>query len=75
MPSRVLSGTRPTGKLHLGNYLGAVENFKKLQGQEAFFMVADLHALTTEYESHNQISDLVMEVVLVAMVIQTQTAK
>lgn len=61
---RVLSGTRPTGKLHLGNYLGAVENFKKLQGQEAFFMVADLHALTTEYESHNQISDLVMEVVL-----------
>ncbi len=64
MPSRVLSGTRPTGKLHLGNYLGAVENFKKLQGQDAFFMVADLHALTTEYESHNPISDLVMEVVL-----------
>ncbi len=64
MPSRVLSGTRPTGKLHLGNYLGAVENFKKLQGQEAFFMVADLHALTTEYESGQKIADQVMEVVL-----------
>ena len=64
MPSRVLSGTRPTGKLHLGNFLGAVENFKKLQGQEAFFMVADLHALTTEYESHQNIVEYVHEVVL-----------
>jgi tryptophanyl-tRNA synthetase len=62
--SRVLSGTRPTGKLHLGNYLGAVENFNKLQGQEAFFMVADLHALTTEYESKSKIADQVFEVVL-----------
>lgn len=62
--SRVLSGTRPTGKLHLGNYLGAVENFQKLQGQEAFFMVADLHALTTEYESKNKIADQVFDVVL-----------
>lgn len=64
MPSRVLSGTRPTGKLHLGNYLGAVENFRKLQGQEAFFMVADLHALTTEYEADSHIADKVMDVVL-----------
>ena len=64
IPSRVLSGTRPTGKLHLGNYFGAVENFKKLQGQDAFFMVADLHALTTEYESHQKIADQVLEVVL-----------
>jgi len=64
MPSRVLSGTRPTGKLHLGNFLGAVENFKKLQGQDAFFMVADLHALTTEYESHQNIVEYVHEVVL-----------
>lgn len=64
MTSRVLSGTRPTGKLHLGNYLGAVANFEKLQGQDAFFMVADLHALTTEYESHSQIADQVLEVVL-----------
>ncbi|MBU3759047.1 MAG: tryptophan--tRNA ligase [Candidatus Omnitrophica bacterium] len=61
---RVLSGTRPTGKLHLGNLLGALENFKKLQGEEAFFMIADWHALTTEYESHTQIADNVQEVVL-----------
>ncbi len=63
MSSRILSGTRPTGKLHLGNYLGAVENFKKLQGQESFFMIADLHALTTEYETGKKIADQVMEVV------------
>ncbi len=64
MPTRVLSGTRPTGKLHLGNLLGAIENYKKLQGQDAFFMIADWHALTTEYESHTQIADNVMEVVM-----------
>jgi tryptophanyl-tRNA synthetase len=68
MPTRVLSGTRPTGKLHLGNYLGAVENFAKLQGQDAFFMIADLHALTTEYEAGTsvpaKIADQVQEVVL-----------
>lgn len=61
---RVLSGTRPTGKLHLGNLLGALENFRKLQGEDAFFMIADWHALTTEYESHTQIADNVQEVVL-----------
>ena len=61
---RVLSGTRPTGKLHLGNFLGAVENFKALQGEDAFFMIADWHALTTEYESHTHIAENVFEVVL-----------
>jgi tryptophanyl-tRNA synthetase len=64
MTSRVLSGTRPTGKLHLGNYLGAVENFKKLQGQDSFFMIADWHALTTEYESPEKIREQVMDVVI-----------
>ena len=64
MSDRVLSGTRPTGKLHLGNLLGALENYKKLQGAESFFMIADWHALTTEYESHTEIADNVMEVVV-----------
>lgn len=64
MSSRVLSGTRPTGKLHLGNLLGALENFKRLQGEDAFFMIADLHALTTEYEHRTTIADLAMEVVI-----------
>lgn len=64
MPARVLSGTRPTGKLHIGNLLGALENYKKLQGEDAFFMIADLHALTTEYESKTRIADNVLEVVV-----------
>lgn len=62
--ARVLSGTRPTGKLHLGNLFGALENFKKLEGEEAFFMIADWHALTTEYESHASIRENVIEVAI-----------
>ena len=62
--ARVLSGTRPTGKLHLGNLLGALENFKRLEGQDSYFMIADWHALTTEYESHISIRDNVMEVAM-----------
>lgn len=47
--ARVLSGMRPTGRLHLGNYLGALENWVKLQAEHAcFFFVANWHALTTE---------------------------
>ena len=47
---RVLSGMRPTGKLHLGNYMGALANWVKLQDQyECYFFIADLHALTTDY--------------------------
>lgn len=64
MATRVLSGTRPTGRLHLGNLLGALENYKKLQGQDAFFMIADLHALTTEYEGKTSIAANVMEVIV-----------
>jgi tryptophanyl-tRNA synthetase len=48
---RVLSGIQPTGKLHLGNLMGAVENWTKLQDQyDCYFFIADLHALTTAYE-------------------------
>src|SRR5688572_1757566 len=50
---RVLSGIRATGKLHLGNYLGAVKGFLELQDNpdyQAFYMVADLHTLTDAYE-------------------------
>ncbi len=47
---RVLSGMRPTGRLHLGNYMGALYNWVQLQHQyECYFFIADLHALTTEY--------------------------
>ncbi|WP_255154156.1 tryptophan--tRNA ligase [Ferruginibacter sp. HRS2-29] len=44
----VMSGIRPTGFLHLGNYFGAIRNYVKLQNEfECYFMVADLHSLTT----------------------------
>ena len=47
----VVSGMRPTGRLHLGNYFGALSNFVKLQNEhKCFFFVADLHALTTAYD-------------------------
>ncbi|MEZ4805614.1 MAG: tryptophan--tRNA ligase [Bacteroidia bacterium] len=45
---KVVSGIRPTGKLHLGNYFGAVKNFLRLQNEsDAFFFIADYHSLTT----------------------------
>jgi len=48
---RVLSGMRPTGKLHLGHLVGALDNWLKLQEEyDCFFMVADWHALMSEYE-------------------------
>src|SRR5205823_2792813 len=46
---RILSGIRPTGRFHLGNYLGAAKNWVQLQNEhECFFFIADYHALTTE---------------------------
>ncbi len=48
MRERVVSGIRPTGNLHLGNYFGAVQNFLKMQGQyDCWFFIADWHSLTT----------------------------
>ncbi len=47
---RILSGVQPTGKLHIGNYLGAIRQFVELQrdpANECYYFVADLHALTT----------------------------
>ena len=55
---RVLSGMRPTGKLHLGNYLGALRNWVDLQNQgyQCFYFIADWHALTTEYSDTSQVA-------------------
>jgi tryptophanyl-tRNA synthetase len=62
---RVLSGMRPTGKLHLGNYMGALANWVKLQDQyECYFFIADWHALTTDYADTSQIVPSTMEVLL-----------
>ena len=61
---RVLSGMRPTGKLHLGNYVGALQNWVRMQQQyECFFMVADWHALTTDYADTSQVKENSLEVV------------
>src|SRR5881275_1618458 len=52
---RVLSGMRPTGKLHLGNYLGALEHWVRMQDDyECFFFVASWHALTTDPHNSGQ---------------------
>ncbi len=64
---RVLSGMRPTGKLHLGNYMGALANWVKLQNQntyECYFFIADWHALTTDYADPSQIAPNSLEVML-----------
>jgi len=62
---RVLSGMRPTGKLHLGNYMGALANWVKLQDQyECYFFIADLHALTTDYADTSKIAPNTLEVAL-----------
>jgi tryptophanyl-tRNA synthetase len=62
---RVLSGMRPTGKLHLGNYMGALVNWVKLQDQyECYFFIADWHALTTDYADTSQIARNTLDVML-----------
>jgi tryptophanyl-tRNA synthetase len=56
---------RPTGKLHLGNYMGALANWVKLQDQyECYFFIADLHALTTDYADTSKIAPNTLEVAL-----------
>jgi len=53
---RVFSGSRPTGRLHLGNYLGAIKGYIALQEKgdlDCIYSVVDLHGITTPYESKN----------------------
>ena len=62
---RVLSGMRPTGRLHLGHYHGVIKNWLKLQHEfECFFFVADWHALTTHYENPVMIENAVWDMVV-----------
>src|SRR5579875_1345717 len=56
---------RPTGKLHLGNYMGALVNWVRLQHDyECYFFIADWHALTTDYADTSQLPDNTREVAL-----------
>ena len=62
MANRVLSGMQPSGLLHLGNFLGALENWKSLQEQyECYFFVADWHALSTNYADTSRIKEFTQE--------------
>jgi tryptophanyl-tRNA synthetase len=57
MKDIVVSGIQPTGELHIGNYLGALKNFVELQAtHDCFFIVVDLHALTGDYKSAQELA-------------------
>jgi tryptophanyl-tRNA synthetase len=59
---RILSGMRPTGKLHLGHLVGALKNWARLQEEyECFFMVADWHALMSEYENPEDLKENMLD--------------
>ncbi|MBN1913555.1 MAG: tryptophan--tRNA ligase [Candidatus Omnitrophica bacterium] len=65
MKKRILSGMRPTGKLHLGHLVGALDNWVKLQEDyDCFFMVADWHALMSEYENPQSLKENILDNVI-----------
>ena len=65
MKKRILSGMRPTGKLHLGHLVGALDNWIKLQDEyDCFFMVADWHALMSEYENPRDLKENILDNVI-----------
>jgi len=75
---RILTGDRPTGKLHLGHYVGSLQNRVRLQDEyECFFIIADLHTLTTRPEKENiaGISENVREMVLDYLAVGIDPAK
>jgi tryptophanyl-tRNA synthetase len=62
MAKRVVSGMRPTGKLHLGHLVGALQNWERLQAEyECFYFVADWHALTSAYADTSEIVDSALD--------------
>ena len=62
---RILSGMRPTGPLHLGNLLGALDNWVNMQDDyDCFYFIADWHALTSDYENTDNISTYIREMMI-----------
>jgi len=62
---RILSGMRPTGPLHLGNLLGALDNWVRMQDDyDCFYFIADWHALTSDYENTGHISKYIREMMI-----------
>ncbi len=65
MSTRVLSGMQPSGLMHLGNLLGALENWKTLQAEhDCFFFVADWHALSTNYADTSRVKEFTQELLI-----------
>ena len=65
MATRVLSGMQPSGLMHLGNLLGALENWKTLQAEhDCFFFVADWHALSTNYADTSRVKEFTQELLI-----------
>ena len=63
--SRVISGMRPTGRLHIGHYFGALENWVRLQNDpayECFYFIADWHALTSDYADTSGVAQNTIEI-------------
>lgn len=63
---KILSGARPTGKLHLGNYFGAIKRWVELQeaGEECFFSVVDWHSLTTDYADTSKLQENIKDMLI-----------
>jgi len=62
---RIMSGMRPTGKLHIGHYMGVLRNWVAFQDEyESFFCVADWHALTTKYDATEDLRQNIADVVM-----------
>ncbi|MBW1805115.1 MAG: tryptophan--tRNA ligase [Deltaproteobacteria bacterium] len=65
MKKRIVSGMRPTGKMHLGHLHGALKNWKRLQDEyECFYFIADWHALTSEYANTEIIKDSIQDIII-----------
>lgn len=62
---RIMSGMRPTGRLHIGHYYGALLNWVNFQSKyEAYYSIVDWHALTTKYQSSKEVKQQIWEIVL-----------
>lgn len=65
MKQTIVSGMRPTGKLHLGHYLGVIQNWVELQDKyDCYFFAADWHALTTKYDKTDELRQNTLDVVM-----------
>ena len=73
---RILTGDRPTGKMHLGHYVGSLKNRVKLQDEyEQFVMIADVQALTDNFDNPQKVRDSAREVVLDYLAVGIDPAK